>query len=319
MTPLLLVITGPTAVGKTDVALHIAHAIPSEIINADVGQLYTPLTIGTAKPDWKNDPVAHHLFDSISTPANFSVAEFRKRVLELSTQILARGRLPIIVGGSAFYIQSLFFPLKVHDQQGISEKNFSWDDLYAIDPERAKKIHKNDTYRINRAMNLWLQTGMAPSSLSPDFQPPMPFYYVMLAREKDDLYCRIDQRVVQMIDQGWVAEVESLRSTPWESFLKTKKIIGYDIILDYLNHGTAESKRSEMIALIQKKTRHYAKKQITFFKMLEKKIEEGIAQKRDSSASLKVGMDIANLTLVNVDLYIKQLLKMLSFHVGILR
>src|SRR5579859_8042174 len=105
-----LVITGPTGVGKTDFALDLAQHIPSEIINADMGQCYKPLTIGTSKPDWKSQATPHHIFDVLDEPAHFSVTDYREKVLDLIHGIWSRNKLPIIVGGSGFYIKSLFFP-----------------------------------------------------------------------------------------------------------------------------------------------------------------------------------------------------------------
>lgn len=312
----ILVITGPTAVGKTDFALKIAESIPSEIINADVGQCYAPLTIGTAKPDWRNSPIPHHMFDIIDTPANITVVEFRKRLLETATDIIARGRLPIVVGGSAFYIKSLFFPPQSVSEVASSEwsldKNSFWDQLYAIDPERANKIHKNDVYRINRALAIWKQTGKQPSSFSPDYQPPMPFRCIIFTRDRDELYQRIDTRVPQMLEQGWIEEVRALQSTDWEPFLQNKKIIGYDVVLHYLNEGSVELDKQEMIALIQKKTRNYAKRQLTFFKTFEKQLSEAILKKHDQFDGLEGKVEVVNLTLMDVDLYIKQLLQNLS-------
>jgi tRNA dimethylallyltransferase len=312
MKPSLLIITGPTAVGKTDIVLRLAQTIPSEIINADSGQMYTPLSIGTAKPDWRNEPVPHHLFDLSNEPANFSVTDFRERVVGLITKIHDRGRLPILVGGSAFYIQSLFFPpsKNVATPISVEKGDFSWERLNEIDPERAKKIHKNDHYRIERALTLWEETGTLPSELVPVYKPLVPFHCLFLTRERDDLYQRIDQRVFQMIEEGWIEEVASLRSTSWESFLKKKKIIGYDIILEYLNKGIAESKKDELIEKIQKKTRNYAKRQMIFFKMLAKKFEEVSSQKVDLN---EAKVDWVNLTLAPVDLYIKQLLQVFAF------
>ncbi len=105
-----LIITGPTASGKTDLSLAIAREIDAEIINGDVGQFYTPLSVGTAKPDWRNQEVPHHLFDIISEPQDFSVSAYRQLVIDTAEKVWQRGRLPIIVGGSLFYIKSLFFP-----------------------------------------------------------------------------------------------------------------------------------------------------------------------------------------------------------------
>src|SRR5260221_12969282 len=108
--PFMLVLYGPTGVGKTDLALALAEHIPVEIINMDVGQFYTPLSIGTAKPDWKHSTVAHHLFDIIDAPAHCTVTEYRSLVYKKIQEIRERGRLPILVGGSGFYLHVLLFP-----------------------------------------------------------------------------------------------------------------------------------------------------------------------------------------------------------------
>ena len=106
----MLIIFGPTAVGKTDFALKVAERVPAEIVNMDVGQLYTPLSIGTAKPNWRSETVPHHLFDYVDKPRNITVVEYRKILLEVLEDIWQRGKLPIIVGGSGFYLKSIFFP-----------------------------------------------------------------------------------------------------------------------------------------------------------------------------------------------------------------
>ena len=155
--PFMLVVYGPTGVGKTDFALAIAERVPSEIINMDVGQFYTPLSIGTAKPDWKHSAVAHHLFDIIDTPANFTVTEYRSLLYKTIKEVRDRGRLPILVGGSGFYLHALLFP----PQAAIPDVDISelypvetnlWQKLYDIDPERALHIDKSDEYRIKRAL-----------------------------------------------------------------------------------------------------------------------------------------------------------------------
>ena len=107
--PFTLIIYGPTGVGKTDLALDLAQHIPIEIINMDMGQFYTPLSIGTAKPDWKNSPVPHHLFDIINEPRNFTVSEYRILFYKKVGEIIERGNLPVVVGGSGFYLHSLLF------------------------------------------------------------------------------------------------------------------------------------------------------------------------------------------------------------------
>lgn len=274
MKPYFLVITGPTGVGKSDIALKIAEQIPAEIINGDMGQCYQPFTIGTAKPDWQHNPIPHHLFDIFSEPTQFSVMQYRERILKLLPEIWGRSKLPIIVGGSGFYINSLFFP--VAEVQGkkvvdIQTSEHLWEQLYAIDPERAARIHKNDTYRIKRALALWQHTGQKPSTLLQPFSPPSSFSCIFISRDKEELYARINDRVVQMITNGWIDEVKRIKNTEWEQFLKTKKLIGYERILNFLDDNI--NSEQQLIEQIQRKTRNYAKRQMTFFRMLEKKLK----------------------------------------------
>lgn len=302
----LVIITGPTGVGKTDLALRIAHMIPSEIVNADVGQCYTPLTIGTAKPDWREHPVPHHLFDVYDEPRNFTVWEFREKLLAVVAGIFQRQRLPIIVGGSVFYIRSLFFPPEESAVAGddIADAPDLWEQLSAVDPVRAQKIHKHDTYRIKRALAIWHRTGRAPSSFAPVYNPPHSFTCLIVMREREDLYARINERVGTMIERGWIEEVKGLVGTAWEGFLKRKKIIGYEVIIDYLKQGRGDW--DGLIARVQQRTRNYAKRQIIFLRALERDLRAALAREGEAH-SVDGDVETVNLTLADVDLYIKQL------------
>ena len=190
-----VIIYGPTAVGKTDFANMLAAHIPSEIINADAAQFYAPLTIGTAKTDWKNAPVMHHMFDICNEPINYSVANYRTNAEKLVATIIQRGNIPIFVGGSGFYVDSLFFPLNTYTAPvaAPSEIDQSWDALYAIDPVRAKAIHPNDTYRISRAFLLYQQTNQLPSELKPIYSPITRLLFLELSDAPELLQHRILQ------------------------------------------------------------------------------------------------------------------------------
>ena len=159
----MLIIYGPTGVGKTDMALAIAASVPAEIINMDMGQFYTPLSIGTAKPDWQNNSVPHHLFDIVDTPINYTVSEYRTLLYKTVEEVTQRGNLPILVGGSGFYLHSLLFPPQVAIPDVDIAALYSagtdlWSTLYAIDPKRALSIDKADEYRIKRALSIWHST-----------------------------------------------------------------------------------------------------------------------------------------------------------------
>ncbi|MDR3645929.1 MAG: tRNA (adenosine(37)-N6)-dimethylallyltransferase MiaA [Candidatus Babeliales bacterium] len=284
----ILIITGPTGVGKTDLVLKLGASVPCEIINIDIGQFYKPFAIGTAKPELSSlsegikiaGGIPHHLFDILDTPRSLTVHEYRNIVLQTINKVWANDKLPVLVGGSGFYIQSLLFPLLDLDDRGnedlASEQFFEektqdlWQMLYDIDPERAQAIDKQDNYRIKRALEIWQKTGKKPSDYLPQFEPPCDFTFLVVDRDRDELYKRINLRVIEMIDQGWIDEVKKIKNSEWESFLKIKKLIGYDDILNYLDSENKD--RDALIENIQQKTRKYAKRQLTFFRMLNSKL-----------------------------------------------
>ncbi len=309
--PFFIIISGPTGVGKTAIVTSLAHKIPPfEVINADMGQMYTPLTIGTAKPDYLNEPFKQHLFDCIDTPHDWTVAQYRERVIALMEQLWARSVIPVLVGGSGFYLSSLFFPprdlesgfsaeLSADHRDVLSDPELLingpiankqhttaelWQELYALDPARAQAVHQNDRYRIERALGLWYHSGTLPSACIPPFSPPARCVWYNVTRDKDELMQRIDARVVEMFAQGWIDEVKGL-DAPWREFLLKKKLIGYAEIcafLDRLEHEAHDPEDTEWeIRLyealkhdIRKKTRAYAKRQLTYWRMLKKKFSQ---------------------------------------------
>lgn len=280
----MLIICGPTGAGKTDFSYRLAQAYPIEIINADIGQFYTPLSIGTAKPAWQASPIPHHLFDILNQPVNLSVTEYRNLIEETIIQIWQRNAIPVIVGGSMFYIKTLFFPPSQVNVHVDSAECFVrdalpsqelWDILADIDPKRASCLHKNDHYRIQRALNLWRASGILPSSLQPTFMPIAQFHMTYFARNRHDLYCAINQRTHTMFEHGWVNEVASL-SQEWKEFLRYKKLLGYPDIIACLEHNNCEhcKDNTSLRATIQQKTRNYAKRQEIFWRSLKKSIAE---------------------------------------------
>lgn len=302
MKPYLLIITGPTAVGKTDLALQLAARIPTEIINIDVGQFYEPLTIGTAKPDWRSSPIPHHLFDILSEPKDYTVVAYREQLQELVKDIWQRNKLPICVGGSLFYVQSLFFPPRSETlaHSALAEAP-TWHELYTVDPQRAQQIHPNDTYRIKRAFMLWHATQTKPSTFMPAYEPLADAHVVFLTRAREQLYQRINERVKIMLEDGWVDEVTRLQNTAWEPFLERKKLIGYNEIMRHLVSPTTYT-REQLVEDIQRKTRHYAKRQCTFWKTLSTRIGQ-VADPRHT-----ITIETVDLTMYDYDLYINHLL-----------
>lgn len=317
-----LILCGPTGVGKTELSYELSKKYPLEILNCDVGQFYEPLTIGTAKPNWKNNDVQHHLFDIVKDPKNFSVTDYRACIEKKLKEIWGRNRIPVLVGGSMFYIRALFFPpisqkcTEAQSDEIVAMRQKTTEELWvilsAIDPERSRNINKNDRYRIERALCLFDQAkGILPSECKPVFTPLARFHITFITRERDDLYARINHRVQMMLDDGWVEEVFKL-SESWKNFLLQKKILGYPEILLCLEKNTRlnsnESidfcKKDELLQeAIQKKTRNYAKRQITFWRSLKRDIAQSSCQEVISEL---------NLTLSSVDLYLKNMQQILK-------
>ncbi len=280
-----IVVSGPTAVGKTDFVDNLGSVLsaPYEIINADVGQLYTPLSIGTAKPSYKTSSLPHHLFDVLAAPCSYTVSQWREAVLNCMQESWSRHSIPVIVGGSTFYISSLFFPPQSSAKhQMLTDQLFSrswterssedlWNELQSIDPVRAHALHKNDRYRIERALTLWYSEGKLPSLCQPDFQAPGTCSVYYLMRERDELRKRIEARVRSMMEQGWIEEVQSLDDR-WIPFLLEKKLIGYPEIISYLQ-GEGACTYQELVTTISRKTCNYAKRQVVFWRMLKKRLE----------------------------------------------
>ncbi len=279
---MVIIITGPTASGKTALSERLVVDLQGAIINADLGQFYTPLTIGTAKPAWRLLPFESHLFDWVDTPRDVSVVAFKDAVDRLVTNMQQRKVTPIIVGGSSFYIKSLFYPpreipiVNIVDKAALEmlSSDELWQRLYDVDSERAVTIEKTDRYRLMRALSLWHSTGQKPSTLKPSFV--MPYQQVLLVivlPERDILRERIYQRALQMMHHdGWIDEVRGLLGTDWQPFVQSKKLVGYSELINWLNSGAQSATLDHVINSINIKTRQYAKRQETFLKKLSQDI-----------------------------------------------
>jgi len=267
-----ILIHGPTGVGKSSTIMQLGKTLPIEIVNCDVGQFYEPFGIGTAKPNWKQEAIPHHLFDVITKPEDFTVARYRRLILKTMEEILKRGNTPVLVGGSGFYGKSLFFPPCSESSDWDESQEGSWQELFKKDPQRATAIGKNDTYRIARALSILKTSDKKPSDCIPQFDPPPgKALVIFLSRERQELYERINVRTHEMFKEGWLEEVKSLIGTPWEKFLERKKLIGYTDILRYIKEASTSKEAYQiMIKAIQKKTRNYAKRQETFWRMFKK-------------------------------------------------
>ncbi len=276
-----VIITGPTASGKSDFAESLAQQCDGFIVNADMGQCYTPLTIGTAKPDLKKVAVPCHLFDILNDPVDFSVMAYRKKVFDFVMGTEGQ-QLPCIVGGSLFYLKSLFFSPQEHPkiQRDTPSLDFSlstqelWDTLNAIDPVRARALYKEDRYRIIRALTIWQTTGVLPSSLVPIFDPPKrPIMFISLLPDRSILQERVVARTHAMFDP-WIIEARQLYKTNWHPFIIQKGLIGYKDLFGWFDRGEPEKERANVIQSIITQTMQYAKRQVTFLKSFEKQLRD---------------------------------------------
>jgi len=320
--PYVIIVSGPTASGKTEFSWQLANSIPCEIINVDIGQFYTNLSVGTAKPDWQKQQIPHHCFDLLNEPKDLSVFNFRKIVLNKIKAIWEKNKIPIIVGGSLFYIKSLFFPLEnfsasdelqedsIQDEQ---DSKLLWEKLNKIDPKRAKDLHVNDVYRIKRALAIWEKTGTKPSLYKPKYSPQFHANLVFIDLPKDLIQERINKRTEQMIkEKGWIEEVDGIIGTEWESFLKAKKLIGYPEIIEWIKKGKHFVNIGNLISDIQIKTRQYAKRQLIFWKGFCSYLEEQSKTKPDFLIRISVLNEVGKNSLSETKKNVKDDLKRLS-------
>lgn len=273
----VLVICGATASGKTALSLECAKRLNGEIISADSMLVYKGLDIGTAKPSMEErDGVTHHLIDVVPPQESFSVSDYESMALPIVERLLAQGKTPIICGGTGFYINSLLYKSQFGnvgaDEQirakyerlaEINGKEYVHAILREKDPESAEKLHYNDVKRVIRAIEIYDITGKAKSAQQDKPIPRFDFVSVSIEYPREILYQRINLRVEKMFENGLINEVKSLFAAGVTEDMQCMQGIGYKEIAEGLRNGSTES---EMIELIQKNTRNYAKRQQTFFK-----------------------------------------------------
>lgn len=273
-----LTITGPTAVGKTALSLALAERLDAEIISADSRQVYRETTIGTAKPSPAElRCVPHHFIDERSVFAPpFSAGAFAETANRRIREMLARGRRPLIVGGSTLYVHALQFGLA--DVPDVSEAvrtrieerldREGADALYAelqdVDPEQAARMDATKTQRLVRALEVYHGTGH-PLSYYYANQPEPPFSYrtIVLTRDRQQLYRRIEQRVDQMLERGLLDEVQALLDQDVDPSRQPLRTIGYRTPIRHLR---GEIDYDEMVRLVKRNSRRYAKRQLTWFR-----------------------------------------------------
>ena len=279
MSQKVLVICGPTASGKTRLAVDCALKFNTEIISADSQLIYKGLTIGTAKPSEEEmRGVKHHMIDVVEPTESFSVSDYSKMALPVLESLHLQGKMPIICGGTGFYINSLLFDFGYGNaaaDESIREKyaeflkkngkDMLFKRLKEVDPETAEKLHPNDTKRVIRALEIYEVSGNKKSAQTDELTPKYEFLAVAINYPREELYNRIDNRVDEMFNAGLVEEVQRLLKNGVDINCQSMQAIGYKEVVSGLNNGDL---RSTMSDIIKKNTRHYAKRQITFFKKM---------------------------------------------------
>ena len=272
----LIVLTGPTAVGKTALSLSLAKQIGGEIVSADSVQVYRDMDIGSAKirPE-KMQGVRHHLIDVLSPEEKFDACRFKRMALEAMDGIYARNHIPIIEGGTGFYIDALLYDAHFGDAKvdmAYREALEQYDAetlhrrLESVDPKSALVIHANNRKRVIRALEYCHTAGEMFSDYNArekERTSPYNFAYFVLTRDRANLYARIDARVDEMLEEGLVKEVEVLLQrglTPKEGAMNA---IGYKEMADYI---LGKETYEESVRLLKRNTRHFAKRQLTWFR-----------------------------------------------------
>lgn len=276
----LIILTGPTAVGKTKASIGLAKAVDGEIISADSMQVYRHMDIGSAKikPE-EMEGIPHHLIDVLEPDDEFHVVKFQQLAKKAMREIWERGHIPIVTGGTGFYIQALLYDIdfdenekedacrkeleayaREHGEEALHEK------LALVDPASAEMIHPNNIKRVIRALEFYEQTGKRISEHNEtqrQRESPYAFAYFVLTDDRAHLYERINRRVDQMIEEGLVNEVQALKDKGYTKQLVSMQGLGYKEILDYLDGNCT---LEEAIYTIKRDTRHFAKRQLTWFK-----------------------------------------------------
>lgn len=275
----ILVIVGPTAVGKTYVSIELAKKFNTEIISADSMQIYKYMDIGTAKvTEEEACGIKHHMIDLVYPNEEFSVSEFQKLAEKHIDNLLDNDKLPIVIGGSGLYVNSLLYDLdfgKVKSDEKVKKyytdyyNEHGTDKLHAlledVDPEAAAKIHKNNVKRVIRALEVCNITGKKFSEMNTDIRKPSNKYnciIIGLEMDREVLYQRINKRVDIMVENGLLEEVKSLLDKGYDRNLVSLQGIGYKEIIDYLEGKTT---KEDAIDTLKTNTRRFAKRQFTWF------------------------------------------------------
>ena len=276
----LIILTGPTAVGKTDLSVQLAKKINGEIISADSMQVYKHMDIGSAKITKEEmDGVKHYLIDEFEPFDEFNVVIFKEYAKKYIEEIYKRGHVPILTGGTGFYLQAVLYDIDFTENESDNKIRKSLEKFYeengvdalfeklkAVDYESSLAIHKNNVKRVIRAIEFYEMTGEKISEHNErekQKESPYNFCYFVLDDDRENLYKRIDKRVDIMIEKGLVDEVKKLVDMGCTKDMVSMQGLGYKEIIDYLNGNCT---LEEAVYIIKRDTRHFAKRQLTWFK-----------------------------------------------------
>ena len=296
----IIVICGPTASGKSELAIRVAKELNSEIVCADSLTIYKGLDIGTAKvTENERCGIKHHMIDVVNPNEEFSVVDYKEMAIPIVDNILSKGKIPIICGGTGFYINSILFNLSYGNVPANLEarekylklandygNNFVYDILMKVDPLTAKKLHPNDVKRVVRALETY-ESGYLKSDINDDMSPRYNYHAFTIDMDRNKLYDRINLRADLLVANGLIEEVKGLMTLGITINNQCMQGIGYKEIYSYL---IGEISLNESLELLKMNTRRYAKRQITFFKKLP---------------------NLINLTSENIDENVKRILEII--------
>ena len=274
----LIILTGPTASGKTALSVALAKRIGGEIISADSMQVYRHMDVGSAKvTKAEMDGIPHHLIDVLDPEEAFNVVVFQDMAKKAMKRIRENGHIPIVAGGTGFYIQALLYDIDFTENDGDMEYRHRLEALaekegpsvlhkMLMERESAEAIHENNVKRVIRALEFYEKTGekiSAHNAAEREKTSPYNFAYYVLNMDRGRLYSRIDRRVDEMLENGLVDEVERLKAMGCTRDLVSMQGLGYKEILDCLS---GETSLEEAVYILKRDTRHFAKRQLTWFK-----------------------------------------------------
>ncbi len=303
----LIIIAGPTAIGKSDVAFELAKRLNTEIISADSMQVYRYFDIGTAKPSpEKRKEIQHHLIDIINPDEGFSAGEFNERTFKIAEELHRKGKIPIIAGGTGLYIKALINNLgcgvrKNEEARERIKSEFKemgeeamYEKLKSVDPQAANKIHPKDRYRIERALEVYYSTGKPISEFhkedkkqwsvvssqrsAEEIKSRFKVKYFVLNMDRRLLYKRIEDRVDGMISAGLLEETENILKRGYDKNLKPFQSLGYSQMIECLD---GKMDFDSAVQEIKKETRRFAKRQLTWFRGVKDAIWIDVTEAKD--------------------------------------